>query len=86
LSVGEQLRVAVARALINRPRLLLADEPTGSLDHSGAGRLADLLIALNQQEGTTLIVVTHSLSLARRMDRVYELTDGQLVLNTHDAV
>lgn len=84
LSVGEQLRVAVARALINRPRLLLADEPTGSLDHSGAGRLADLLLSMNQQEGTTLIVVTHSLSLARRMDRVYELTDGQLVLNPHD--
>lgn len=85
LSVGEQLRVAVARAMINRPRLLLADEPTGSLDHSGAERLADLLVAMNKQEGMTLIVVTHSLSLARRMDRVYELIDGQLVLNPHDA-
>ncbi|MEI6165596.1 MAG: ABC transporter ATP-binding protein [bacterium] len=85
LSVGEQLRVAVARAMINRPRLLLADEPTGSLDHSGAERLADLLVSMNKQEGMTLIVVTHSLSLARRMDRVYELIDGQLVLNTHDA-
>jgi len=78
LSVGEQLRVAVARAMINRPRLLLADEPTGSLDHSGAERLADLLIQLNRQEGMTLIVVTHSLSLAKRMDRVYELIDGKL--------
>jgi ABC-type lipoprotein export system ATPase subunit len=85
LSVGEQLRVAVARAMINRPRLLLADEPTGSLDHSGAERLADLLVAMNKQEGMTLIIVTHSLSLARRMDRVYELIDGQLVLNPHDA-
>ncbi len=79
LSVGEQLRVAVARAMINRPRLLLADEPTGSLDHSGAERLADLLITLNKQEGMTLIVVTHSMSLAKRMDKIYELIDGQLV-------
>ncbi|MEI7879721.1 MAG: ABC transporter ATP-binding protein [bacterium] len=79
LSVGEQLRVAVARAMINRPRLLLADEPTGSLDHSGAERLTELLITMNKQEGTTLIVVTHSLSLARRMDRMYELIDGQLI-------
>lgn len=81
LSVGEQLRVAVARAMINRPRLLLADEPTGSLDHSGAERLADLLVKMNKQEGMTLIVVTHSLSLARRMDRIYELVDGQLTSN-----
>ena len=86
LSVGEQLRVAVARAMTYRPRLLLADEPTGSLDHSGADRLADLLLSMNQQEGMTLIVVTHSLALARRMGRVYELLDGQLVMNTHDAV
>lgn len=79
LSVGEQLRVAVARAMINRPCLLLADEPTGSLDHSGADRLADLLISMNKQERMTLIVVTHSLSLAKRMDRAYELIDGQLI-------
>ncbi|MEI6563172.1 MAG: ABC transporter ATP-binding protein [bacterium] len=79
LSVGEQLRVAVARALINRPCLLLADEPTGSLDRSGADRLADLLLMMNKQEAMTLIVVTHSRSLAKRMDRVYELIDGQLV-------
>ncbi|MEI8138891.1 MAG: ABC transporter ATP-binding protein [bacterium] len=79
LSVGEQLRVAVARAMINRPHLLLADEPTGSLNHSGAEHLADLMLTLNQQEGTALIVVTHSLSLANRMDKVYELLDGQLV-------
>lgn len=80
LSVGEQLRVAVARAMINRPILLLADEPTGSLDHAGAEHLADLLISLNKLEGMTLIVVTHSLSLARRMNKVYELIDGQLVM------
>ncbi len=79
LSVGEQLRVAVVRALINQPRLLLADEPTGSLDHSGAERLADLLVEMNQQKGVSLIVVTHSLALAKRMGQVYELIDGQLV-------
>jgi ABC-type lipoprotein export system ATPase subunit len=79
LSVGEQLRVAVARALINRPCLLLADEPTGSLDHSGAERLAELLTTMNQQEGLTLIVVTHSQTLANRMDRIFELIDGKLV-------
>jgi lipoprotein-releasing system ATP-binding protein len=79
LSVGEQLRVAVARAMINRPRLLLADEPTGSLDHSSAEQLADLMLTLNKQEGTALIVVTHSLSLANRMDKVYELLDGHLI-------
>ena len=79
LSVGEQLRVAVARALINRPRLLLADEPTGALDHSRAERLTDLLLELRKREGTTMIVVTHSPALARRMDRVFELVDGQLI-------
>lgn len=85
LSVGEQLRVAVARAMINRPRLLLADEPTGSLDHSGAERLADLLVDMNKQAGMTLIVVTHSLSLARRMGKIYQLVDGLLVSESHDA-
>jgi ABC-type lipoprotein export system ATPase subunit len=79
LSGGEQLRVAVVRAMINQPRLLLADEPTGSLDRAGAESLADLLVKMNLQQGTTLVVVTHSLSLARRMDRLYTLVDGALV-------
>jgi len=79
LSGGEQLRVAVARALINQPRLLLADEPTGSLDRVGAEALADLLVTLNKEQGVTLIVVTHSLSLASRMDRMFKLVDGGLV-------
>ena len=79
LSGGEQQRVAVVRAMINNPRLLLADEPTGSLDHAGAEKLGDLLVKLNKDHGLTMIVVTHSLSLAGRMGRIYELSDGRLV-------
>lgn len=79
LSGGEQLRVAVVRAMINQPLLLLADEPTGSLDRVGAEHLADLLVRMNRRTGMSLVVVTHSLPLARRMDRVYALVDGVLV-------
>lgn len=78
LSGGECQRVAVARALINQPRLLLADEPTGQLDHASAEKLADLLAELNRRQNVTLIVVTHSPELARRMDRTLELKDGLL--------
>jgi len=70
--------VAVVRALINQPQLLLADEPTGSLDHTSAQQLGQLLLELNREEGVTLIVVTHALDLARHMGRVLELTDGRL--------
>src|SRR5205814_8032829 len=79
LSGGERQRVAVARALINQPKLLLADEPTGALDRASAQNLADLLVRLNREEGVTLIVVTHALDLAKRMGRVIELRDGRLV-------
>ena len=78
ISGGERQRVAVVRALINSPKLLLADEPTGSLDHSAADDLAQLLVELNREEGVTLILVTHSLDLANRMARVLELRDGML--------
>ncbi|MFH1739855.1 MAG: ABC transporter ATP-binding protein [bacterium] len=78
LSGGEQQRVAVVRALINQPRLLLADEPSGSLDRSASQEIADLLTELNQQEGVTLIVVTHNTELACRMGRVLELRDRRL--------
>ena len=78
LSGGERQRAAVVRALINRPKLLLADEPTGSLDRGASDNLAELLIELNQQEEVTMIVVTHSLSLAKRMGRVLELRGGKL--------
>jgi len=66
------------RALINEPDLLLADEPTGSLDHKSSQELAGLLRELNREERLTLIVVTHSLELARTMERVLQLSDGVL--------
>ena len=79
LSGGERQRVAVVRALINQPQLLLADEPTGALDHASATALGQLLIELNREEGVTLILVTHALELAKRMGRAWELVDGKLV-------
>ncbi len=78
LSGGERQRVAVVRALINEPRLLLADEPTGSLDRASAEQLGQLLVEVNAALGVTLVVVTHSLELARRMHRQCELRDGRL--------
>jgi predicted ABC-type transport system involved in lysophospholipase L1 biosynthesis ATPase subunit len=78
LSGGECQRVAVVRALINRPALLLADEPTGSLDHATALQLADLLADLNREEGMALIVATHALDVAARMTRTLALRDGRL--------
>jgi lipoprotein-releasing system ATP-binding protein len=83
LSGGERQRVAVVRALINCPELLLADEPTGSLDYTAANNLAQLLVELNREESVTLVLVTHSLDLAARMDRVLELRDGVLVPTSH---
>src|SRR5881394_173743 len=67
LSGGERQRAAVVRALINQPKLLLADEPTGALDRASAQNLADLLVRLNREEGVTVVLVTHALDLARRM-------------------
>jgi ABC-type lipoprotein export system ATPase subunit len=78
LSGGECQRVAVVRALINRPRLLLADEPTGSLDAASSDLLGELLIELNQREAVALITVTHSTRLAARMQHTYELREGRL--------
>lgn len=79
LSGGERQRAAVVRALINRPGLLLADEPTGALDQRTAREMGELLRSLNREEGVTLIVVTHSLELAREMGRFCELREGTLV-------
>jgi ABC-type lipoprotein export system ATPase subunit len=79
LSGGERQRVAVARALINEPKLLLADEPTGALDRVNATRLVDLLLEVNKTHGVTLIMVTHAADLAQRMGRSLELVDGKLV-------
>lgn len=78
LSGGECQRVAVVRALIHRPRLLLADEPTGSLDPAAADNLAQLLVDLNREEGTALVLVTHSAVLAGRMSRRFRLVAGEL--------
>lgn len=80
LSGGERQRVAVVRALINQPRLLLADEPTGSLNREGADELVELLLELNREESLTLIMVTHSERLANRLDRVQALESGNLKL------
>jgi len=78
LSGGECQRAAVVRALVNRPKLLLADEPTGSLDRDSASSLAELLAELNREEGVAMIVVTHSIPLAEKTGRVLELRDGKL--------
>ncbi len=78
LSGGERQRAAVVRALVNSPKLLLADEPTGSLDRASAENLGQLLVELNRADGVTLIVVTHSLELAGEMERVRQLRDGRL--------
>lgn len=78
LSGGECQRTAVVRALINKPRLLLADEPTGALDEANALLLAELLISLSREEGITLITVTHSVQLAQQMDQLFHLRNGKL--------
>jgi len=85
LSGGESQRVAVVRALINQPKLLLADEPTGALDQATADTLSQLLIDLNKEEGVTLIVVTHAMPLAERMNRVLRLKNGAIDGSTHPA-
>lgn len=78
LSGGERQRTAVVRALINRPRLLLADEPTGSLNEESAAHLVELLLELGREEHMALLVVTHAMTLAARMGRVLELHNGTL--------
>ncbi|MFD0910103.1 ABC transporter ATP-binding protein [Ruegeria arenilitoris] len=78
LSGGEQQRVALARASAPRPRILLADEPTGNLDETNGAAIVDLLFGLRDRHGATLVLVTHSHSLARRCDRVVRLRDGRI--------
>ncbi|MFK5923042.1 MAG: ABC transporter ATP-binding protein [Verrucomicrobiota bacterium] len=78
MSGGERQRVAVVRALINQPSLILADEPTGALDEDNAERLMDLLIELNEEESVALVLVTHDLELAKRTGDVRDLREGKL--------
>jgi len=83
LSGGEQQRVAVARALLNSPKILFADEPSGNLDRSGGEQLHNLLWRLNDEIGITLFIVTHNLELAEKADRIIRLIDGKIA-NSND--
>jgi putative ABC transport system ATP-binding protein len=79
LSGGEQQRVALARAFMNRPKILFCDEPTGNLDDDTAAAMAELIFGLNRERGTTLVLVTHNLDLARRCQRVIRLKGGTVI-------
>jgi putative ABC transport system ATP-binding protein len=79
LSGGEQQRVAIARAFSNSPRILFADEPTGNLDSETGARIVELLESLNRESGSTIILVTHDLTLAARANRIIRISDGAVV-------
>ncbi len=79
LSGGEQQRVAIARAFANRPKILFADEPTGNLDGATGARIVELLVDLNRESGSTVVLVTHDLMLAERATRLLRLADGVVV-------
>ena len=81
LSGGEQQRVALARAFANRPQILFADEPTGNLDEATGEKVTDLLFELNKEAGTTLVIVTHDMELARMTEHMIRLKGGKLIAN-----
>ena len=78
LSGGQQQRVAIARALINMPQVVFADEPTGNLDRANADEVLELLLAIKEQIGQTLVMVTHDMKIAERADRIYRMDNGEL--------
>jgi putative ABC transport system ATP-binding protein len=86
LSGGEQQRVALARAFVVQPKILLADEPTGNLDHATGERIIELMFDLNRERGTTLVLVTHDRNLAARADRRLEIAAGQLISDSANAL
>jgi len=83
LSGGEQQRVAIARAFINNPKILFADEPTGNLDTETGEYIENLIFELNEKQGTTLVMVTHDLELAKKCDRIIRLKNGLVNEDTH---
>lgn len=83
LSGGQQQRVAIARALVGEPNVILADEPTGALDAKTSQEVMDLLIHLNRQEGTTIIIVTHDEEVAAQCKNIYRVRDGRLIQDAH---
>lgn len=82
LSGGEQQRVSIARAFANEPKILFADEPTGNLDEETGGHIENLLFDLNKAHGTTLILVTHDMELARKTDRIFRMKGGRLLTDS----
>jgi len=86
LSGGEQQRVAICRALINGPALVLADEPTGNLDTNTGDEIMELIFSLNEKNGQTFVIVTHNLALAKQMSRVVQIKDGKFVDSLNDVL
>ena len=82
LSGGQQQRVAIARALVGNPTLILADEPTGALDSRTSEEVMDLLLTLNQQEGKTIVIITHNHGIAQQCQRIVEIKDGGIITHT----
>ena len=78
ISGGQQQRVSIARALINKPKLIFADEPTGNLDRDSGGTVLDLMAELNKENNITMVMVTHDREVALRADYIYELVDGKI--------